>query len=117
MIIDTHCHFDMMPNPELYLKSQEAMTNISIGMTNLPSHFAMGYEHVKSYRYSRLALGLHPLYASEKKSELRLFSQYINQTSYIGEIGLDFSNKGLPTKKTIVVLTAFFHTSQERKKL
>ena len=34
MIIDTHCHFDMMPNPELYLKSQEAMTNISIGMTN-----------------------------------------------------------------------------------
>lgn len=23
MIIDTHCHFDMMPNPEQYLKQQE----------------------------------------------------------------------------------------------
>lgn len=104
MIIDTHCHFDMMPNPELYLKTQEAMTNISIGMTNLPSHFAMGYEHVKTYRYSRLALGLHPLYSSEKKSELRLFSQYINQTSYIGEIGLDFSDEGLPTKEDQLIV-------------
>lgn len=99
MIIDTHCHFDMMPTPELYLKEQEAMHNISIGMTNLPSHFAMGIEHVKSYRYSRLALGLHPLYACEKKNELRLFNQYVDKTSYIGEIGLDFSSEGLPTKE------------------
>ncbi|MDD3063197.1 MAG: TatD family hydrolase [Massilibacteroides sp.] len=99
MIIDTHCHFDMFPNPEIYLSEQDALGNISIGMTNLPSHFAMGYKHVKSYRYSRLALGLHPLYANEKKSELRLFSQYIDQTSYIGEIGLDFSSEGLPTKE------------------
>ena len=30
MLIDTHCHFDMMPNPEHYLKEQEAMHNISI---------------------------------------------------------------------------------------
>lgn len=99
MIIDTHCHFDMMPTPELYLKEQEAMHNISIGMTNLPSHFAMGYQHVKSYRYSRLALGLHPLYASEKKNELSLFHQYVNRTSYIGEIGLDFSSEGVLTKE------------------
>ena len=35
MIIDTHCHFDMMPNPEQYLKQQEVKKNISIGMTNL----------------------------------------------------------------------------------
>lgn len=99
MIIDTHCHFDMMPNPELYLKKQEDMQSISIGMTNLPSHFFMGYEHVKSYRYSRLALGLHPLHANEKKNELRLFDQYLDKTSYIGEIGLDFSSEGLPTKE------------------
>lgn len=104
MIIDTHCHFDMMPAPELYLKEQETMHNISIGMTNLPSHFAMGIEHVKSYRYSRLALGLHPLYASEKKSELRLFNQYVDKTSYIGEIGLDFSSEGLPTKEDQMIV-------------
>ena len=49
MIIDTHCHFDMMPNPEQYLKQQEVKKNISIGMTNLPSHFLLGYEHVRQY--------------------------------------------------------------------
>ena len=95
MIIDTHCHFDMMPNPEQYLKQQEVKKNISIGMTNLPSHFLLGYEHVRQYKFSRLALGFHPLYASKNKSELRLFSQCLDKTSYIGEIGLDFSNEGL----------------------
>ena len=98
MIIDTHCHFDMMPNPEQYLKQQEVKKNISIGMTNLPSHFLLGYEHVRQYKFSRLALGFHPLYASENKNELRLFSQCLDKTSYIGEIGLDFSNEGLKTK-------------------
>ena len=118
MIIDTHCHFDMMPNPERYLEEQEAMHNISIGMTNLPSHFAMGYKHVKSYRYSRLALGLHPLYASEKKSELRLFNQYVDKTSYIGEIGLDFSSEGRPTKEDqIVVLNQILHQLTGKNKI
>lgn len=118
MIIDTHCHFDMFPNPERYLSEQDALGNISIGMTNLPSHFVMGSEHVKSYRYSRLALGLHPLYASKKKSELRLFSQYINQTSYIGEIGLDFSNEGLPTKEDqLVVLDSILTQLTGKKKI
>lgn len=98
MNIDAHCHFDMMPNPEEYLMQQEAKKNISIGMTNLPSHFLLGYEHVKQYKFSRLALGFHPLYASENKNELQLFSQYLDKTSYIGEIGLDFSNEGLNTK-------------------
>ena len=55
MIIDTHCHFDMMPNPEQYLKQQEVKKNISIGMTNLPSHFLLGYEHVRQYKFSRYA--------------------------------------------------------------
>ena len=118
MIIDTHCHFDMFPNPERYLSEQDALGNISIGMTNLPSHFAMGAEHVKSYRYSRLALGFHPLYASEKKCELRLFTQYIGQTSYIGEIGLDFSNEGIPTKEDqLVVLDSILTQLTGKKKI
>ena len=33
MIIDTHCHFDMMPNPELYIQNAEYKGNIIIGMT------------------------------------------------------------------------------------
>lgn len=67
MIIDTHCHFDMMPNPEAYISAKEKVGDIVIGMTNLPSHFKMGFPHVKRYKHIRLALGLHPLLASENK--------------------------------------------------
>ena len=42
MIIDTHCHLNMMPNPEWYIQNAERKGEIIIGMTNLPSHFEMG---------------------------------------------------------------------------
>lgn len=95
MIIDTHCHFDMMPNPEAYISSKEKAGDIIIGMTNLPSHFQMGRPHLRVYRHIRMSLGLHPLLAAENKRELTLFRQLVDQTSYIGEIGLDFSREGI----------------------
>ena len=98
MIVDTHCHFDMMPHPEAYIRQKEQMGNIVIGMTNLPSHFQMGQPHLKGYRHIRLALGLHPLKAVEGKAQLALFRKLVDQTSYIGEIGLDFSREGVATK-------------------
>jgi TatD DNase family protein len=98
MIIDAHCHFDMTPNPERYIREREVAGNIVIGMTNLPSHFQMGVEHVKTLRHVRLALGMHPLLAKEGLEELALFRRYVDQTSYIGEIGLDFSRAGYSTR-------------------
>ena len=98
MIIDTHCHFDMMPQPEAYIKQKEQAGDIVIGMTNLPSHFQMGFSHIKGYKHIRLALGLHPLRVEEGRRELTLFKRLIGQTSYIGEIGLDFSRDGFPSK-------------------
>lgn len=91
MIIDTHCHFDMMASPEGYIRDAEEKSNIIIGMTNLPSYYNIGRHHVKAYRHIRLALGFHPQLASEEKCELQLFDKLIDTTSYIGEIGLDFS--------------------------
>lgn len=98
MIIDTHCHFDMMPNPEAYINEREKAGEIVIGMTNLPSHFAMGVSHVRQYKHIRLALGLHPLLAAENKNEVNGFKRFLGNTSYIGEIGLDFSKEGYATK-------------------
>ena len=99
MIIDTHCHFDMMPNPEAFIRQWEKAGDIVIGMTNLPSHFEMGFSHVGGFRHIRLALGLHPLLAAENKREITRFKRLVDQTSYIGEIGLDFSREGVETKE------------------
>jgi len=98
MIIDTHCHYDMMDSPESYIDNVEHSGDIVIGMTNLPSHFDMGIKHIKGYKKVRLALGFHPQLASKHKEELPLFGKYIRRTSYVGEIGLDFSSSFLSTK-------------------
>lgn len=98
MIIDTHCHYDMMESPEDYISEVENTGNIVIGMTNLPSHFDMGYEHIRKYKKVRLALGFHPQLADEHKDELSLFARYLGKTSYVGEIGLDFSSEYISTR-------------------
>ena len=117
-MIDTHCHFDMMPQPETYIRQKERAGDIVIGMTNLPSHFQMGRPHLKGYKHIRLALGLHPLLAAENKTEIPLFKRLVDQTSYIGEIGLDFSREGISTKKEqITVLREVLGTIQGRNKI
>ena len=98
MKIDTHCHFDVMPNPESYIRTIERQGDIVIGMTNAPSHFQMGWQHVRNFKRVRLALGFHPLLAHELQNELHLFERLLDKTSYIGEIGLDFSREGKATK-------------------
>lgn len=98
MMIDTHCHFDMIPNPEKYISDIEQRGDIVIGMTNAPSHFQIGWQHVRTYKHVRLALGFHPLLAHELQNELSLFERLLDKTSYIGEIGLDFSREGKATK-------------------
>lgn len=97
-MIDVHCHFDMVQNPEKYIANNEQQKIITIGMTNLPSHFIMGFSHVRQYKYIRLALGLHPLLTKEHSKEYLKFKEYANNTSYIGEVGLDFSREGISTK-------------------
>ena len=91
MIIDTHCHIDMYENPLEVALECEQKGVITIGMTNLPSHFELGRPHLLAFKKVRLALGLHPLYAESHKKELPIFLRNISKTSYIGEIGLDFS--------------------------
>lgn len=118
MIIDTHCHFDMTPNPEAYISAREKAGDVVIGMTNLPSHFRMGKPHLNKFKHIRLALGFHPLLAAENKSELALFRKFLSQTSYIGEIGLDFSRDGISTKdEQISVLRELLAELRGKKKI
>lgn len=118
MIIDTHCHFDMIPNPEAYISAREKAGDVVIGMTNLPSHFRMGQPHLNKFKHIRLALGFHPLLAAENKSELALFRKFLSQTSYIGEIGLDFSRDGISTKdEQISVLREILAELRGKKKI
>lgn len=98
-MIDTHCHIDLYPDPLKVARDSEKLGLITIGMTNLPSHFEMGYPHLVNFRKVRLALGMHPLYAEAHHSEFEAFKRNLDKTSYLGEIGLDFSREGYATKE------------------
>lgn len=98
-MIDVHCHFDMAKNPIKYITDNERQKIITIGMTNLPSHFQLGVRYIRQFKYIRFALGLHPLRAKEHAKEYSLFKKYVDETSYIGEVGLDFSREGYSTKE------------------
>jgi TatD DNase family protein len=99
MIIDTHCHIDMYPNPIQVLNECEKRDVTVISMTSLPSHFELGYNHFIDKKKVRQALGFHPLIIKNyDKTEILKFENLINKTSYIGEIGLDFSREGISTK-------------------
>ncbi len=99
MIIDTHCHIDLYSNPEKILNDCEKLGIIVISMTNLPSHFELGHDFFLQTKKTRIALGLHPLYAEKHKEEFPLFLKYLDKTSYIGEVGLDFSPEGIKSKE------------------
>lgn len=98
-MIDTHCHIDLYSKPENILIECEHAGITVIAMTNLPSHFQMGYPHVLPFKRIRLALGMHPLHAKLHQREFPLFLKNLHRTSYIGEIGLDFSREGFSTKE------------------
>lgn len=99
MIIDTHCHIDMYPNPIQVLNECEKRGVTVISMTSLPSHFELGYNHFIGKKKVRQALGFHPLIIKNyDTAEILKFEKLINKTSYIGEIGLDFSREGIKTK-------------------
>lgn len=93
-----HCHLDRYSNPaRVAIEAAKAGVNI-IAVTNLPSHFQQGRTPVSQMKNVRLSLGLHPLLAPHSKSERTLFAQLVSVTSYIGEVGLDFSRQGIATK-------------------
>lgn len=97
-MVDVHCHIDLYPNPLEIANDAERRGIYTIGVTNLPSHFIKGFVHLKTFKKVRLAIGMHPLYVQRHKAEFSLFSDYLKFTSYVGEVGLDFSREGIETK-------------------
>ena len=101
MLIDTHCHVDQYKNPNQIICDCVKYQILTIGVTNLPSHYLIGKEHVLDNYFFKLAIGFHPLAIEQAhyKMELEIFQQHVSQCDYIGEIGLDFSQKNKICRK------------------
>lgn len=116
-MIDTHCHVDLYPRPTEVATDADRAGVLTLIVTNLPSAFDRAYPHIQRIRNIRLALGLHPLVAEQHNTERKRFVELVDRTSYIGEIGLDFSRAGLATKELQVESFRFvLRTLQDKPK-
>lgn len=97
-MLDAHCHIDRYKSPNNIAMDADKRGVFTIAMTNLPSHFLAGLPHVRNIKRIRLALGMHPLAASHHMQERKLFEQSLSLTSFVGEVGLDFSREGKGTQ-------------------
>jgi TatD DNase family protein len=98
-MLDAHCHLDLYPDPTQIATDAEKAGVFTVFVTNLPSAFDAAYPHAQRFKKVRIALGLHPLMASmHNDDELRRFKELVTKTSFIGEIGLDFSRDGLASR-------------------
>lgn len=88
-MIDFHCHLDLFPNPQQIAEQCKARGIYILSVTTTPSAWHGTY--MLEQRGILTALGLHPQLAHERKTELCLFNELIQNTRYIGEIGLDGS--------------------------
>ncbi len=97
--IDTHFHLDLWPQPSELLQAIEKHKVYTIAVTNTPSVFRYTRNLTQNSKYVRAALGLHPELVFERHGELPEFRKHLDMTRYIGEVGLDYSNKDKANNK------------------
>jgi TatD DNase family protein len=96
-MLDSHCHLDLYQDPSSVAAHAEAAGVFTIMVTNLPSAYERSRPYVFGRKLIRLALGLHPLMADSHERERQKFELLARETSFIGEVGLDFSSEGIST--------------------
>ncbi len=89
-MVDTHCHVDLYPDYPAVLDEIESSHIYTIAVTNTPSVFRRCVEIARGARFVRVALGLHPELAAARERELNLLQEFLSETRYIGEVGLDY---------------------------
>ncbi len=87
--IDFHCHLDLYPDHQVAIRRCEAERVWTLAVTTTPRAWPRNQELTKHLRFVHIALGLHPQLVSERANELPLLEQFLGQTRFVGEVGLD----------------------------
>lgn len=98
-LIDTHCHLEAFADPQAAAAEADKHRVITVAVTSTPKVFVMLRTTFHGHRYVRLAIGLHPLLAAQHRSQMATFRSLLEKTSFVGEVGLDFSREGRETRE------------------
>jgi TatD DNase family protein len=90
---DTHFHLDLFERPKEILEQIEKEKIYTIAVTNVPEVFEHTNTLVQGSKYVRAALGFHPELVYQYQNQVGKFLELLQQSRYVGEIGLDNYNK------------------------
>lgn len=88
-LVDFHCHLDLYPDHAAAVREADAAGVFTLAVTTTPRAWPRNHELAQRTKHVRAALGLHPQLVAERESEVDLWDQYLSQTRYVGEVGLD----------------------------
>lgn len=90
-LVDFHCHLDLYPDLASAVTGAERAGVYTLAVTTTPKAWPRNYEFTQRTRHVRAALGLHPQLVAERHAEITLWEDYLPQTRYVGEVGIDAS--------------------------
>jgi TatD DNase family protein len=87
--VDLHCHLDLYEDFLAAVLEAERSQVFTLTVTTTPKAWPRNREITESTRYVRAALGLHPQLVHERADEITLWDEYLSETRYVGEVGID----------------------------
>lgn len=103
-LVDFHCHLDLFPDFEAVVSATEAAQVYTLSVTTTPRAWPRNLEITRATKFVRSALGVHPQLVGEFPRDVEIWDTYLDQTRYVGEVGLDASPrfyKTLPAQQDI----------------
>lgn len=90
-MIDLHTHLDLYPNALDILAQVNKENRFTLAVTTSPRAWLGTSQVFKGHENIKVALGLHPEVADQKFNELDLLLSSIQNSDFIGEVGIDGS--------------------------
>lgn len=92
-LIDTHFHLDFYRDHKHWYEFINQQKQYTLCVTNSPGIFYSCKRMYSETKYLKFALGYNPKSIISERFDKRLFNHLIEETKYIGEVGLDFTGK------------------------
>jgi TatD DNase family protein len=87
--VDFHCHLDLYSDPVAVATEAHEAGVRTLAVTTTPRAWPRERDMFAHLDLVRIALGIHPELAAAHASEITLWERYLDDTRYVGEVGLD----------------------------
>lgn len=90
-MIDFHCHIDLYPDPASVIERANREGIYVLAVTTTPKAWSGTQNLLKGCSRIKTAVGIHPELVGERHQEIDLLCSIMQETRYVGEIGIDGS--------------------------